>query len=74
MKNANRDVNGQGPIVFKDAKLLFEEVWTYAIMAQTKRNEKNDVYTERNRMRSADDTIKRLQGEIGKLKQEHHVP
>ena len=26
VKNVNRVVNGQGPMIFKDAKLLFEEV------------------------------------------------
>ena len=69
-KNANRAGKGMGSMVFKEAKRLFEEVWEYIAPTQTKRNETHDLYIECQRLRSADELVKRLQGENGRLKSE----
>ena len=57
-------------MIFKYAKLLFEEVWAYVATNQTKRNEANYVYSECHRLKSADDLVKRLNSDFGTVTQE----
>jgi hypothetical protein len=54
MRNANRAISGDGPLVYKEAKGVFEEIYDTTIEGQEKKAGKHDVYSEFARARKCE--------------------